>query len=245
MEKIRLQKYFSDCGILSRRAAEKEIEAGHVTVNGIPARIGDKVDPRTDTVTYRGKAVQPRTSRRTYLMLNKPKGVLTSASDDRGRRCVTELLTGISARVYPVGRLDLYSEGLLLLTDDGELANALTHPSHSLPKYYCVRVVGSVSDEQLAALNAPMTIDGYALRPVKVKAGNCDGNSTLLFFTLNEGRNRQIRKMCEQVGLKVCKLSRYAIGNLQLGDLPAGKWRRLTDTEVAYLKKSCGQNGGN
>lgn len=239
METIRLQKYFSDCGVMSRRAAETAIENGKVRVNGVVATIGDKIDPQKDKVEYRGKIIKPQFAKHVYIMLNKPKGVLTSSSDDRGRKCVTDLLEGIDRRVYPIGRLDLYSDGLLILTDDGALTNALTHPSHSIPKHYCVRVVGDVSDEQLSALNAPMEIDGYKLRPVKVKVGNSDGNSTLLFFTLNEGRNRQIRKMCEQVSLKVCKLSRYAVGDLKLGDLESGKWRYLTDSEVSYLKKGC------
>ncbi len=240
MEKVRLQKYFSDCGIMSRRAAEAEIERGRVRVNGEIAELGDKIDPKNDKVEYRGKIIKAQAGKHIYIMLNKPKGVLTSASDDRGRKCVTELISGIDRRVYPIGRLDLYSDGLLLLTDDGELTNALTHPSHSIPKHYCVRVVGQVSEQQLKTLNSPMEIDGYKLRPVKVKLGNSDGNSTLLFFTLNEGRNRQIRKMCEQAELKVCKLSRYAIGDIQLGELPMGKWRYLSDSEIAYLKKGCG-----
>ncbi len=238
MEEIRLQKYFSDCGLMSRRAAEIEIEKGNVTVNGHVASLGDKILPGKDRVIYQGAPVLPRKEEYTYIMLNKPRGYLTSISDPHGRKCVTELLTGLSARVYPVGRLDMISEGCLLLTDDGDLANRLMHPSHSIPKHYRVKVSGKVSDEVLSRLNAPMEIDGYILKRVEVTRGEEDEKGTLLRFTLHEGRNRQIRKMCEKVGLTVRRLSRTSVGDVKLNGLPVGKWRYLDEKEIAYLKKN-------
>lgn len=235
MEKIRLQKFIADSGLMSRRAAETEIENGNVSVNGHVAGIGDKVDPMRDSVTYRGKKVPYARREHVYIMINKPRGYLSSTSDDRGRKCITELLDRIDARIYPVGRLDLISEGLLLLTDDGELKNRLTHPSHSLPKVYRVKVAGQVSDEALDILTSPLIIDGYKIRPVEVAVGTSDESGTVLKMTLTEGRNRQIRKMCEQAALTVKRLSRISIGNLKLDGLPVGKWRHLTKEEVDYL----------
>lgn len=238
MEKIRLQKFIADAGITSRRKAEEEIEMGNVSVNGHVALLGMKIDPKADVVTVRGKRVFFEKRKFTYIMLNKPRGYLSSTSDDRGRKCVTDLLDGVSARVYPVGRLDLISEGMILLTDDGTLKNRLTHPSHSVPKLYRVKVGGEVSDEQYGILTSPLEIDGYKIKPVEVKIGETDENGTVLKMTLFEGRNRQIRKMCEAAGLTVKRLSRVSIGNLKLDGLPVGKWRYLTDEEVNYLYKA-------
>lgn len=237
MEKIRLQKYFTDCGVLSRRAAEDEIKAGKVKVNGICAELGDKIDPETDVVEYKGRRIMPRsTSNFVYILLNKPCGVVTSAKDEKGRICVTDLVK-CGTRVYPVGRLDLNSQGLILMTNDGELTNKLTHPRHEIPKIYEVDVVGKVTTEQLNALNSSMTIDGYVLLPVKTEFLAKNEKFTTLRMTLYEGRNRQIRKMCEQVGLKVAKLTRVAIGSITLGNLQGGKWRYLTNEEINMLKK--------
>lgn len=242
MEKIRLQKFVADAGLMSRRAAEAEIEKGNFAINGHMATIGDKVDPKNDAVTYRGERIRSEKREYTYIMMNKPRGYLCSTSDDRGRKCVTDLLDGVDARVYPVGRLDLISEGILLLTDDGELKNRLTHPSTSLPKVYRVKVAGKgtpeVSDEQLLLLSSPMEIDGYKIRPVRVTAGEADESGTVLKMTLTEGRNRQIRKMCEQAGLTVKRLSRVSIGELKLDGLPVGNWRYLEKEEVDYLYKA-------
>jgi len=223
---------------MSRRAAEKEIELGNVSVNGHVAEVGMKIDTKHDAVTYRGKRVLWQKREYTYIMMNKPRGYLSSTTDDRGRKCVTDLLTGVEARVYPVGRLDLISEGMLLLTDDGELKNRLTHPSYSLPKVYRVKVGGNVSEDQLDILTSPLVIDGYEIKPVDVKVSGTDDNGTVLKMTLTEGRNRQIRKMCEQAGLTVRRLSRVSIGNLRLDGLQVGKWRYLTDDEIEYLKKA-------
>ena len=171
-------------------------------------------------------------------MMNKPRGYLSSTTDDRGRKCVTDLLTDVDARVYPVGRLDLISEGMLLLTDDGELKNRLTHPSHSLAKVYRVKVGGKVSDEQYEILTSELVIDGYKIKPVDVVIAESDESGTVLKMTLTEGRNRQIRKMCAEAGLTVKRLSRVSIGNLKLNNLPVGKWRMLEDAEVDYLYKA-------
>ena len=236
-EKIRIQKYFSDCGVTSRRAAEAAIEAGEVTVNGRVASLGDKIDPEHDVVIYQGNPVRPRRKEYTYLMLNKPRGYLTSMTDPRGRKCVTDLLNGVHVRVYPVGRLDLISEGLLLLTDDGDLANKLTHPRHSVPKSYRVKVAGEVSLEQLAILRSPLELDGKPILPVDVTLHHTDETGTVLRMDLYEGRNRQIRRMCEAAGLTVKRLNRVSIGELKLNGLSVGRWRYLTDEEVDYLKK--------
>ncbi len=231
---VRLQKYFSDCGVLSRRAAETEILAGRVRVNGQVATLGDKIRVGVDTVLYNGKPVLPRADKpHVYLLLNKPRGVVCTAKDEKGRRNVTDLVSRVGVRVYPVGRLDMDSEGLLLLTDDGELTNRLTHPRHEIPKIYRVWVSPVPTAEQLARLNAPMELEGYRLLPVKTE--QIDGAE--LEMTLYEGRNRQIRKMCESVGLRVTRLRRIAIGELLLGTLEVGKWRHLTEDEVKYLMK--------
>ena len=237
MEKIRLQKYFTDCGVLSRRAAEEEIKMGKVKVNGTRAELGDKIDPELDVVEYKGKRIMPRKEdKMVYILLNKPAGVVTSAKDEKGRICVTDLVK-CGTRVYPVGRLDLNSQGLILMTNDGELTNKLTHPRHEIPKIYEVDVVGRVTTEQLTVLNSSMTVDGYVLLPVKTEFITKNEKFTTLRMTLFEGRNRQIRKMCEQVGLKVAKLTRVVIGNITLGDLQGGKWRYLTNDEIKMLKK--------
>ncbi len=238
MEKIRLQKYIADAGIMSRRAAEEEIKNGNVSVNGHVAELGTKIDPRNDVISYRGKRIKYEKKEYTYIMMNKPRGYLCSTSDDRGRKCVTDLLDGIDARVYPVGRLDLVSEGILLLTDDGELKNRLTHPKHTIGKVYRVKVAGKVTNEQMEILTSPLVIDGYKIQPVVVNVSSEEPDATVLKMTLFEGRNRQIRKMCEEAGLTVKRLSRVSIGNLKLDGLPVGKWRYLEQHEVDYLYKA-------
>ena len=238
MEKIRLQKYMADAGIMSRRAAEEEIKNGNVSVNGHVAELGTKIDPRNDVVAYRGKRIRYEKKEYTYIMMNKPRGYLCSTTDDRGRKCVTDLLDGVDARVYPVGRLDLVSEGILLLTDDGELNNRLTHPKHTIGKVYRVKVAGKVSDEQMEILSSELVIDGYKIQPVTVTITGEDEGGTVLKMTLFEGRNRQIRKMCEAANLTVKRLSRVSIGNIKLDGLPVGKWRYLEKHEIDYLYKA-------
>ena len=227
-----MQKFFSDCGVLSRRAAEAEIAAGKVKVNGAVAQIGDSINPEVDIVEYKGKRILPRASeKRHYIMLNKPRGYVTTMQDEKGRPTVANLTAGIGTRVYPVGRLDMDSEGLLLLTDDGEFANQLTHPRHEIPKIYHVTLSKVLTKDEIAALRAPMELDGYRLQPVTVKKLAPD----TIQMNLYEGRNRQIRRMCEAAGLKVIRLQRVAIGDLSLGDLPLGRWRELTPDEINYL----------
>lgn len=235
MDKIRIQKFFSDCGIMSRRAAEEEIASGKVRINGQIAKLGDKVDPALDTIEYNGTVIRSKQSeQKTYIMLNKPRGYLSSVSDDRGRKCVTELVSNLKTRVYPVGRLDMDSEGLLLLTNDGELTFKLTHPKHEFPKIYNVTLFGEISDEQLQLLHTPIEINGRKTAPICLRTITRQNNKTIVEITLYEGRNRQIRRMCEAANLKLTRLFRVAIGDLKL-DIPTGKWRFLTCTEVDYL----------
>ena len=231
-----MQKYMADCGLMSRRAAEEEIRKGLVTVNGVPAELGTKVTPGVDQVLYKNrKVVMPR-GEHVYIMLNKPAGYVTTANDEKGRPCVTDLVKAVGRRVYPIGRLDMASEGLLLRTDDGALTETLTHPRHSIPKIYNVKVEGEITEEQYKTLLSPMEIDGYPIRPVYTEVLKRKDGKTLLQMTLYEGRNRQIRKMCEQVGLQIRFLKRIAIGNLTLGRLRVGEWRYLTKEQVSYLK---------
>lgn len=243
MEQIRISKFFTDCGVMSRRAAEAEISAGRVSVNGEVATLGQKIDPECDVVEYKGKRVTLPTREKICIMLNKPRGIVTTMSDEKGRTDVSSLCrdvkdkNGNTLRLYPIGRLDMDSDGLLLLTNDGELANKLTHPRHSIPKIYHVTVSGLLSEEQVKRLGAPIEIDGRKTVPAEVKKLSSGDNFTVCEFTLYEGRNRQIRRMCESCGVKITRLCRVAIGELTLGDLPTGKWKRLTESQIQYLKK--------
>lgn len=236
METVRLQKYFTDCGVLSRRAAEAEIAAGKVTVNGAVAVTGQRIDPERDVVEYRGVRVLPVAAEKVTVLLHKPRGFVTTLSDEKGRHTVAELVADVGVRLYPVGRLDMDSDGLLLMTCDGELANRLIRPAHTLPKKYRVCVKGEVSPAALARLNEPFLMDGYTTRPAKVRLLSREGDNSLLSFELYEGRNRQIRRMCEEVRLPVLALTRVAIGELTLGNLPVGHYRMLTKKETDYLK---------
>lgn len=225
----RLQKLISAAGLASRRTAEEWITAGRVTVNGQTAALGDSADPDRDDVRVDGRPL-PAKRAHTYLMLHKPRGCVTTLSDERGRRNVAELVADAGVRLYPVGRLDLNSEGLLLMTDDGALCQRLTHPSHEVEKTYRVTVAGDV-DAALPVLRGPMELDGRPLRPAKVERAG----ERVLRITIHEGRNRQVRRMCGQAGLTVRRLIRISEGPLSLGDLPAGKWRYLTEAEVRAL----------
>lgn len=231
----RIQKYLSDCGVMSRRKAEDEIRNGKIFVNGIKAEIGQKISPTDDIVTYMGKIVE-RNDQKYYLLLNKPRGYVATLSDDKGRRTVAELVKDINCRVYPIGRLDYNSEGVLLFTNDGEIANKLIHPKSNVEKVYMVRIKGKVTNEQLERLNKSMVIEGYRIRPCKVTLEDDTTQNQVLRFVLHEGRNRQIRRMCEQVGLFVTRLKRISVGRIYLGGLTTGKWRLLTKGEIDYLK---------
>lgn len=236
MEKVRLQKYIADCGIMSRRAAENEILKGNISVNGKEAQIGRKIAPGNDIVRYNGKIVKKDNgAHNVYIMLNKPKGYVTTLSDEKGRHCIAELISDVKTRVYPVGRLDMASEGLLILTNDGKLTNILTHPKHNIPKIYKVKVKGKVTGRILKQLCLPTEIDGYTVAPSEWSIISEEDTKTVLSVVLYEGRNRQIRKMAEKVGLVVLSLKRTAIGKLEIGNLPRGKWVYLTDDEVKYL----------
>ena len=238
MEKMRIQKYLSLCGVTSRRAAEDDIKNGIVYVNGKVCEIGQVIDPAVDTFKYKGKKViATRESDRIYVILNKPRGYITTSSDELGRKTVLDLVSDIPERIYPVGRLDRDSEGLLLLTNDGELTNILTHPTHKIPKIYHVKFAGKITEEQLSTLRSPLVIDGYKIKPVQTDVIRMTDNETVLEFTLFEGRNRQIRKMSEAAGLRIIRLTRIAIGNIKLGNLAPGKYKYLTGKQVQYLKE--------
>ncbi len=226
----RLQKLLSAAGVCSRRTAEEYIQAGRVTVNGRPAHLGDKADPDRDAVALDGAPVGA-CPKPVYLMLNKPVGYVTTLSDEQGRRTVAELVVGCGARVWPVGRLDLNSEGLLLMTNDGALTHRLLHPSHEVEKEYHVRVSGDV-DAALPILRGSLSLDGVALRPARVERLGPD----TLSIVIHEGRNRQVRRMCELAGLRVRLLRRVREGALTLGGLPSGQWRFLTEEEVGRLR---------
>lgn len=231
----RLQKILSGRGVLSRRAAEDYIRNGRVTVNGQAAQLGQTADPDTDDIRVDGVPI-PKQPRAVYLMLNKPRGYVTTLSDEQGRKNVADLVTGCGQRVYPVGRLDLNSEGLLLLTSDGALTQKLTHPSHQVEKEYLVRVTGPVS-EAIPLLRKKMVVDGVTYEGAIVKRLPSDAKgSALLSMTIHQGKNRQIRRMCAAAGLTVHRLRRIREGSLTLGELPAGKWRYLTPDEVEALR---------
>ncbi len=242
MTELRLQKYLADAGLMSRRAAEKEISRGAVRVNGEIAVIGQKICPETDTVEYNGEIIKIGFKKYIYIMLNKPRGYVTTVSDERGRKTVIDLCRDVGERIYPVGRLDMDSDGLLLLTNDGELAMKLTHPRHSIPKIYHVEVAGRVELSTVKKLSSPLEIDGYTIEPVKTSIrtmkNGARNDSTVLRMELYEGRNRQIRKMCELCGLEVLRLTRVAIGDIKLENLKSGAWRHLTKSQVEYLKNT-------
>ena len=229
----RIQKIISASGLMSRRAAEEAIASGRVTVNGLTVSLGDRAEA-DDMIRVDGKAL-PRQEEKTYIMLNKPRGTVTTLRDEKGRRNVSELVKLPGVRLYPVGRLDMDSEGLLLMTNDGDFANRVMHPSHEVDKTYLAWVRGEGLDDAAAALGAPMTIDGYTVRPAAVSIRERYPDGGLLEITIHEGRNRQVRRMCAQAGLTVTRLVRIAEGGLRLGGLRSGSWRRLTQEETAML----------
>lgn len=234
--KERLQKIIAAAGICSRRAAEELLRQGRVQVNGQPAALGDQADPESDIVTVDGQPLR-RDTRRVYLMLNKPRGYVTTLSDEQGRRTAAELVSGCGARVYPVGRLDMDSEGLLLMTNDGAWMQRLLHPSHQIEKEYRVTVTGPVEGaaQRLAAIR---DLEGEHIRPARVRELWRDDSKAVLSVTIHEGKNRQIRRMCRRAGLAVRRLQRVREHTLTLGDLPAGQWRYLTQQELRDLEGS-------
>lgn len=231
----RLQKILSARGVASRRAAEEWIKAGRVSVNGRTAVLGDTADPEKDDIRVDGKQL-PRQEKLLYLMLHKPRGYVTTLHDEKGRPDAARLVADCGARVYPIGRLDMDSEGLLLFTNDGAFANLLMHPSHEVEKAYEVLVSG-FSPEKLPLLERPIVLEGYHIRPPKVRLLESTGQKARLEVVIHEGRNRQVRRMCQAAGMEVLRLKRTREGSLTLGDLPAGKWRSLTQAEIEKLKK--------
>ncbi|MDE6500630.1 MAG: rRNA pseudouridine synthase [Ruminococcus sp.] len=241
MEKIRIQKMIADSGYCSRRKAEEMIVQGRVKVNGRPVKLGDKCGFK-DIVTVDGERLyMQRKKNLVYIMLNKPRGYVTTVSDELDRRCVMDLIGDVEERVYPVGRLDRNSEGLLLFTNDGDFANSIMHPSRHISKTYRVTVRPDISDEQLVKLSEGVDIDGKKTLPATVVVKEKEQGRVVLLITIREGRNRQIRKMCEAVGLEVARLRRISIGPLKLGMLKPGTWRELTAEELRALRNAIGK----
>ncbi len=235
-ELVRLQKMLADCGVASRRKSEQLIADGQVKVNGKTAQIGDKVDPYKDKVFVAGKRITAAAKKKyRYIMLHKPRGYITTMDDEMGRKCVAELVADIDDRIYPVGRLDRESEGMLLMTNDGAFANTVTHPKKHIYKIYRVTVRPGITEEQIIKFETGMEIDGYKTAPAEVRVVKKEEGRAVLEIVLREGRNRQIRKMCEQLGIEVARLKRVAIGQVKLGMLQPGKWRDLTPEEVKKL----------
>lgn len=231
----RLQKIIASRGLCSRRQAEQWIEAGRVSVNGAVAQLGQTADPERDEIRVDGRPL-PAAEQKLYLMLNKPRGYVTTLSDEKGRPNAAQLVAGCGQRVYPVGRLDLDSEGLLLFTNDGEFANLLMHPKHEVEKTYRVWVTGW-SRENMELLARPIELDGYTIRPPRLRTVHTQGEKAVIEVTIHEGRNRQVRRMCDAAGMKVTRLLRVREGQLSLGQLRSGCWRHLTAEEVEALLK--------
>ena len=229
----RLQKIIAARGLCSRRQAEKWIEEGRVRVNGNTAHLGDTADVTEDVIEVDGKRL-PKAGKKLYLMLNKPRGYVTTLSDEKGRKNAAELVSGCGARVYPVGRLDMDSEGLLLFTNDGEFANLMMHPRHEVDKVYRVWVT-DFTPEKLEALAEPIELDGYRIKKPKIRPVCLEANRAILDVTIHEGRNRQVRRMCQAAGLEVARLKRIAEGGLRIGELKPGQWRELAPQEIEKL----------
>lgn len=236
-----MHKYMADCGLMSRRAAEKEIEAGYVTVNGVTAKLGDSVVPHRDRVLYKGKPVILK-KRMLYYLVNKPQGLVTTMSDEFGRATIRTLLPE-GERVYPVGRLDKDSEGLILCTNDGDLANKMMHPAYHLKKTYIVNVRGFIEGSVLDKIRAMRDLEGERIAPVEVSLVSRNENASVLRFVLSEGKNRQIRRMCDACGLSIMQLKRVAIGPLSINGLENGACRRLTEQELKSLISAVNKKG--
>ncbi len=230
----RIQKILSDRGIASRRQAEQMIIDGRVSCNGVMCSLGQSADPDVDVITVDGNVI-PKSPDSVYILLHKPKGYITTLSDERGRKNAAMLVADCGQRVYPVGRLDMDSEGLLLFTNDGDFANQMMHPKHRVKKVYQVEVKG-FTQEDLQQLSKPIVLDGYRIAPPELKLMRVDADRAVLRITIGEGRNRQVRRMCARAGMQVKRLLRIQEGSLTLGDLPAGKWRYLTESEIKELK---------
>lgn len=236
---VRLQKLLSERGVASRRKAEELIAGGHVKVNGHVASLGDKVDDRKDIIHVRGKRLGDAPAP-VYVALHKPRGYITTMNDEQGRKCVQELVANVGTPVYPIGRLDRESEGLLLFTNDGDFANAVMHPSTHIPKLYRVTLRSPMTEEKAEKFRNGIMLDGRKTAPAQVRIVSSAPDRCVTEITLFEGRNRQIRRMCEELGLEVIRLRRSAVGKVKLGMLPAGSWRYLTPDEVRQLVMAAG-----
>lgn len=243
MEKIRLQKIISESGYCSRRKADEFISRNLVKVNGRVAKVGDRANPHRDVITVDGKKIAINKNKKyVYLMLNKPRGYVTTLDDELGRKCVTELLSGVEERVYPIGRLDRNSEGLLLFTNDGDFANSIMHPSKHVSKTYRVTVRPDINDDQLIRLTEGVVIEGERTMPSTVNVLTKEQGRVVIQMVIHQGKNRQVRKMCEAVGLEVARLKRTSIGPLKLGMLKPGTWRELKAEELRALRNSMGKD---
>lgn len=233
---MRLQKFIAECGIASRRSAEKMIESGRVYVNGeLVDYMGCVIDPDCDVVEIDGRVIKQE-SKKYYIMLNKPKNYVTTVSDDLGRPTVMQLVSDVNARIYPVGRLDFDTTGLLIMTNDGEFANILTHPRHVVNKAYIARIDKPLDETQLQRLRSGIELDGVMTAPAKAENIKHPQKGYEVKITIHEGKNRQVRRMLDAVGANVMSLKRIAVGSLTLGNLPEGKWRRLSDAEINKLR---------
>ncbi len=233
----RLQKYIADCGVASRRKAEELILKGYVEVNGEKVtELGTKIDPQKDEVTFKGKVLKPE-KKKVYIMLNKPEGYVTTAKDQFGRPTVMDLIKDVKERVVPVGRLDYDTSGLLLLINDGDIVYKLTHPKNEIDKVYEAKLFGVPDSNTINLFRRGITIDGKKTSPAKIELLKVDGRFSWCNITIHEGRNRQVRKMCQAARHPVASLRRIAEGEIYLGDLKKGSWRYLTDKEIRYLKE--------
>ena len=240
MEEMRIQKYLSEQGIMSRRSAEDAIKRGKVIINGSRAVIGQKIVPEIDEIIVDGiMLTQNKKNKKIYIMLYKPAGIVTTMSDEQGRQCVSDIIDKeeVEERVYPVGRLDMYSEGLLILTNDGEIANKLMHPKHEINKIYHAIIKSELNADIIKELEEPIEIEGRMTTPAKVSVIEQKNGKTKLKIEIFEGRNRQIRRMCENLNLNILKLKRVCVGKLNIGTLKPGQWRYLNRNEINYLKE--------
>ncbi|MBR4015691.1 MAG: rRNA pseudouridine synthase [Anaerotignum sp.] len=233
----RLQKFLAEAGVASRRKAEELIVAGKIKVNGkTVTELGTKIDPRKDEITYLGKKISTKETKHIYIMLHKPEGYVTTAKEQFGRPAVLDLIKGVEERIFPVGRLDYDTSGLLLLTNDGDLTYKLTHPKHDVDKTYIARIYGTPTEMDLQKFRRGVFVDGKRTKPAKIQILEKGERICTVEIIIHEGRNRQVRKMCEAIKHPVAQLKRVATGDLKLGDLPKGKFRHLTEKEVKYLK---------
>ena len=240
MEEIRLQKFMADCGIASRRKCEEYIVSGQVKVNGIVAELGTKINPKQDVVEYKGKKVKYLNIDKVYILLNKPIGYVTTVNDQFSRQTVLDLVKEINTRVVPVGRLDMYTSGALILTNDGEFVYKVTHPKYEIEKTYVATITGIIQKKEVEELRKGVDIGGYITKPAKVKIIKIDEekNISRIEIVIHEGKNREVRRMCEKIGHKVRALHRSKIGKIDVKDLKIGSWRYLSKNEIEFLCKN-------